>query len=158
VVSQVGAIGKHLALIGFMGAGKTTIGRQVAERIARPFVDTDEEIEQRFGPISELFEGRGESEFRRIEEQVVAEALAGPDSVIALGGGAVLSDATRERLRARALTIFLDVEVDTAWERVRGSDRPLARHEDDFRRLYETRQRFYIELADDTAEDAISPS
>ena len=67
--------GKHLALIGFMGAGKSTIGREVAERVARPFVDTDAEIERLHGPIPELF-GRGEPEFRRIEEQVVAEALA----------------------------------------------------------------------------------
>ncbi len=91
MVSEVGALGKHLALIGFMGAGKTTVGRQVAERIGRPFVDTDEEIEKRHGPIPELFE-RGEPEFRRLEEQIVAEALAGPKAVIALGGGAILAD------------------------------------------------------------------
>ena len=69
---MVGAVDKHLALIGFMGAGKTTIGRELARLTHRPFVDTDEEIEKRFGPIGELFE-RGEPEFRRIEEQVVAE-------------------------------------------------------------------------------------
>ena len=78
----VGALGKHLALIGFMGAGKSTIGREVAKRTARPFVDTDAEIERLHGPIPELFE-RGEPEFRRLEEQVVAEALAGPPSVVA---------------------------------------------------------------------------
>ena len=152
MVSEVGALGKHLALIGFMGAGKTTVGRQVAERIGRPFVDTDEEIEKRHGPIPELFE-RGEPEFRRLEEQIVAEALAGPNAVIALGGGAVLSALNRERLEARAFRVFIDVDVETAWERVRGSDRPLARSEDDFRRLYETRQRFYWELGDASAQD-----
>ena len=92
---MVGAVDKHLALIGFMGAGKSTLGRELARLTHRPFVDTDEEIEKRFGPIGELFE-RGEPEFRRIEEQVVAEALAGPTSVIALGGGAVLSEADPE--------------------------------------------------------------
>jgi shikimate kinase / 3-dehydroquinate synthase len=148
----VGALGKHLALVGFMGAGKTTIGRQVAERIGRPFLDTDEEIERRHGPISELFE-RGEPEFRRLEEQVVAEALAGPKAVIALGGGAILADATRERLRAQAYTVWLDVDDDTAWERVRGSDRPLARREDDFRQLFESRLPLYIEVMDAPASD-----
>jgi shikimate kinase/3-dehydroquinate synthase len=154
VVSQVGAIGKHLALIGFMGAGKTTIGREVAERTARPFVDLDWEIEKRHGAIPEIFEKRGEDEFRRLEEQVLAEVLAGPDAVIALGGGAVLSAPNRRRIETRAFRVFIDVDVETAWERVRGSDRPLARKEDDFRRLYETRQRLYVELGEDTAEDA----
>jgi shikimate kinase / 3-dehydroquinate synthase len=144
----VGALGKHLALIGFMGAGKSTIGREVAERVARPFIDTDEEIERRFGPIPQLFEEGGEPEFRRLEEQVVAEALAGPDAVIALGGGAVLSESTRERLRARAFTVFLDVDVETAWERVRGSGRPLAQREEDFRQLFEAREPLYHEVLD----------
>jgi shikimate kinase / 3-dehydroquinate synthase len=149
----VGALGKHLALIGFMGAGKSTIGREVAERTGRPFVDTDEEIERLHGPIPELFE-RGEPEFRRIEEQVVAEALAGPEAVIALGGGAVLSEQTRDRLEARAFRVFLDVDVETAWERVRGSGRPLARDEAHFRRLYETRQPIYTAIEHARARNA----
>jgi shikimate kinase/3-dehydroquinate synthase len=152
VVPEVGALGKHLALIGFMGAGKSTIGREVAERTGRPFVDTDEEIERRFGPIPALFE-RGEHDFRRIEEQVVAEALAGPDAVIALGGGAILSERTRQRLEARAFPVFLDVDVETAWQRVRESDRPLARNEHDFRRLYETRKPLYAAFEGAVAHD-----
>ena len=143
---MVGALEKHLALIGFMGAGKSTIGREVAERTQRPFVDTDDEIERRHGSIPELFD-RGEPEFRSVEEEIVAEALAGPDSVIALGGGAVLSPRTRERLEARAFTVHLAVEVEDAWERVRGSDRPLAQSENDFRRLHESRQGLYAETA-----------
>ena len=153
LVSQVGAIGKHLALIGFMGAGKSTIGREVAERTARPFIDTDEEIERLHGPIPDLFE-RGEREFRRIEEQVVAEALAGPPAVIALGGGAVLSEMTRERLGAHAFRVFLDVDVATAWGRVRDSDRPLARNESDFRELFEQRFPIYMQVGDAVAGDA----
>jgi 3-dehydroquinate synthetase len=153
VVSEIGALGKHLALIGFMGAGKTTAGQEVAERTGRPFVDTDQEIERRHGPIPELFE-RGEAEFRHLEEQVVAEALAGPDAVIALGGGAILSEATRERLRAQAFTVWLDVDVDAAWERVRGSDRPLAQREEDFRRLFETRRPLYVDVMDAPAGDS----
>jgi shikimate kinase / 3-dehydroquinate synthase len=149
----VGALGKHLALIGFMGAGKSTIGREVAERTARPFVDTDEEIERRFGPIPQLFEERGEPEFRRLEEQVVAEALAGPDAVIALGGGAILSELTRERMEAHAFPVFLDVDVETAWRRVQQSDRPLARNKDDFRRLYEARKPLYAAFEGAVAHD-----
>jgi shikimate kinase/3-dehydroquinate synthase len=137
-----------------MGAGKTTVGREVADRTRRPFVDLDREIEKRHGPISEIFEQRGEEEFRRLEEQALAGALAGPDAVLALGGGAVLSAVNRERLEARAFRVFLDVDIETAWERVRGSDRPLARNEQDFRRLYETRLRFYAELGDTAAQDA----
>ena len=155
LVSEVGALGKHLALIGFMGAGKSTIGREVAERTARPFVDTDAEIERLHGPIPELFE-RGEPEFRGLEEQVVAEALAGPPSVIALGGGAVLSEKTRERLRAHAYTVLIDVDVDNAWERVKGSNRPLARREEDFRELFAARRPVYTEAMDAPADDAES--
>ena len=136
-----------------MGAGKSTIGREVAERAARPFVDTDAEIERLHGPIPELFE-RGEPEFRRLEEQIVAEALAGPPSVIALGGGAVLSEKTRERLRAHAFAVQVAVDLDAAWERVRGSDRPLARDENDFRRLFAERQGVYAETADAAEADA----
>ena len=151
----VGALGKHLALIGFMGAGKSTVGRDVAERTARPFVDTDEETERLHGPIPELFE-RGEAEFRRLEEQVVAEALAGPPAVIALGGGAVLSEKTRQRLSAHAYTVLIEVDVDDAWERVRGSNRPLARNEEDFRRLFDSRRPIYGEAMDALADDAES--
>jgi shikimate kinase / 3-dehydroquinate synthase len=148
----VGALGKHLALIGFMGAGKSTIGREVAALTERPFVDTDEEIEKRHGPIPELFE-RGEPEFRRIEELIVAEALAGPPSVLALGGGAVLSPRTQERLRAHAFSVWLEVEAEDAWRRSRGSNRPLARSEEDFLRLYESRLEVYAGAADGVARD-----
>ena len=148
---MVGALGRHLAISGFMGAGKSTVGARVATLTARPFVDLDRLIEMRHGPIPELFEERGEPEFRRLEEETLAEVLAGPDAVVALGGGAVLSPLSRERLRARAFTVYLDVGVETAWKRVRGSDRPLAKREADFRKLYEARQAVYAEAADATA-------
>jgi len=155
VVGQdIGALAKHLALIGFMGVGKTTVGREVARLVERPFVDTDEEIEKRHGPIARIFEEQGEAEFRRLEEQVVAEALATPEpAVIALGGGALLADATRSRLR-RAHVIWLDVDADTAWERARGGERPLAREESEFRRLFDERSEAYSSLRDDVADNA----
>ena len=79
---------------------------------------------------------------------MLAEVLAGPEAVIALGGGAVLSPLNRERLRTRAFTVYLDVDFETAWARVRGTRRPLAQREDEFRRLYAKRQGGYAEVAD----------
>ena len=154
VGQDVGALRKHIALIGFMGAGKTTIGREVARLTQRPFVDTDEEVERRHGPIAEIFQERGESEFRRIEEQVVAEALSGPTAVIALGGGAVLSATTRDRLERSAFAVWVPVDLETAWARVRRSDRPLAQDRDHFKRLYDERAEIYDVLAQGSGDDA----
>jgi shikimate kinase/3-dehydroquinate synthase len=151
----VGAVDKHLALIGFMGAGKSTLGRELARLTSRPFIDTDEQIEQRFGPIGELFE-RGELEFRRIEEQVVAEALAGPTSVIALGGGAVLSEETRKRLDRTAFVAWVPVDVENAWLRVGDSGRPLARDREEFGRLYDERASLYERVAEGQGDDVQS--
>ena len=148
---DVGALGKHLALVGFMGAGKTTIGREVAARIDRPFVDTDEELERRHGSIAKIFDERGEAEFRALEEVVVAEALAASEpAVLALGGGAVVSEATR-RLVRRAHVVHLVVDVSAAWERVRDADRPLARDEEGFRRLFDERLEVYAAVCDGVA-------
>jgi 3-dehydroquinate synthetase/shikimate kinase len=147
------AVGRHIALIGFMGAGKTTVGREVARLTERPFVDVDEEIVARHGPIPDLFEA-GEPGFRRFEERVAADALAAREPrVVALGGGALGSAATRRLLRETAFTVLLSVEVEEAWRRVRASDRPLAQSEDAFRRLYEARQPVYRETADAAAAD-----
>ena len=143
MVSEVGAVGRHIALMGFMGAGKSTLGREVARLTERPFVDTDEEIEKRHGPIAAIFKERGEPEFRRMEEQIVAEALSGPTAVIALGGGAVLSAATQDRLDRSAFLVWVPVDLETAWARVRSSDRPLAQDPDDFKRLYDERAEIY---------------
>jgi shikimate kinase/3-dehydroquinate synthase len=133
-----------------MGAGKSTLGRQVAARLHRPFLDVDARIEESEGSIRELFE---QGVFREVEERVALEALMQPPSVVALGGGAVETPAIREALRARATTVLLEVDVEAAWERASGSDRPLAQHEAEFRELYERRQPLYDEVADDRARD-----
>jgi shikimate kinase/3-dehydroquinate synthase len=137
-----------------MGAGKSTLGAATAQRLGRRFLDLDVEIERHTGSsVPELFE-RGESEFREVEEQLAAWALESRELIVAaLGGGAVLSARTRELLRERAVTVLLDVEVDRSWERVRGSDRPLARTEQSFRRLYDERRPLYEEVADARAHD-----
>jgi shikimate kinase/3-dehydroquinate synthase len=149
------ALGRHLALAGFMGAGKTSVGADVAERIGRPFVDVDEEIERGAGAtIAELFD-RSEAAFRELEEEIVDEALRrSSPAVIALGGGSVLSERTRSALRERALCVLLEVEVDTAWERAGGAGRPLARDKQQFQALYEARQPVYDDVSDATARDA----
>ena len=137
-----------------MGAGKSTIGQEVAALSGRPFVDVDRELERRHGPISELF-GRGEPEFRRLEEEVAAEALASSTpAVIALGGGAVLSERTRRLLLRDAFTLWVDVDVAGAWQRVRNTGRPLARDEDQFRRLFDERRPLYEGVSAGVVESA----
>jgi shikimate kinase / 3-dehydroquinate synthase len=155
VVSQVGGLDKHIALIGFMGAGKSTIGREVARLTDRRFLDADEEIEKQHGPIAQIFEERGEAAFRAIEESLVRDLLrAHEPSVVALGGGAVLLEAVRDELGQRAFTVWIAVEEAVAWERVEGSGRPLARERESFRQLYEERQPLYERTSDAIADDA----
>ena len=134
-----------------MGAGKTTLGQEVARRLHRRFLDVDAQIEQREGSIRELFE-RGA--FREVEERIVLEALMMQPGVIALGGGAVETPSIREALSARATTVLVEVDVETAWQRVSGSDRPLAQDETAFGELYARRQPLYDEVADGRASDA----
>jgi shikimate kinase/3-dehydroquinate synthase len=139
-----------------MGAGKSTIATEVAQRLARPLVDTDETIEQRIGTtVADFFAQHGEPEFRRVEEEIALDALRRPEpAVVALGGGTVQSAAVRDELRRRALTVWLEIDVADAWARAAGPERPLARDEDDFRRLYEEREPLYGEVADARAGDA----
>jgi shikimate kinase/3-dehydroquinate synthase len=143
---------RHVALIGFMGAGKTTIGAQVAERLKRRFIDLDRVIEQEEGAsIPELL-GRGD--LRLIEETHAARILSTrPPTVIALGGGAVTSAVIRETLELNARTVFLPIDVDEAWRRVRESDRPLARDRASFGALFEERAPLYREVADTSGRD-----
>jgi shikimate kinase / 3-dehydroquinate synthase len=133
-----------------MGAGKSTVGRQVAERLGRPFIDLDRDLEQDLGtPIPDFFEQRGETAFRMQEEGYAIAALRLPEAaVIALGGGAVQTPSIRNELRDRAFTVLLEVDADTAWQRSAGSGRPLAQDESEFHALYERRRVLYDEVAD----------
>src|SRR5215210_757472 len=133
-----------------MGAGKSTLAREVALRLGRVGSDLDAMIEHAAGDdIHSFFVKRGEAEFRRLEEnETLFVFWASEPDVFALGGGAVLSEAVRDRLREHAFTVWVDVDVDTAWERVRGSDRPLAQDEQQFRALYEERLPLYEAVAD----------
>ncbi len=150
------ALDRHLALVGFMGAGKTTLGEVVAARLGREFVDLDREIERDVGEsIPEIFARRGEAEFRVLEQVAACDMLRrAKPAVVALGGGAVTSPAIRAALREHALTVYVEVDPGEAWQRVGGLDRPLALDEGSFRTLYEERQPLYRDVADATANDA----
>jgi shikimate kinase / 3-dehydroquinate synthase len=149
------ALDRHLALIGFMGAGKTLLGAQVAMRLGRRFVDLDRELERSLQQtIPELFEQRGETEFRLLEAEATLDTLCNDrPAVLALGGGAVESPAVRRALREQAFTVLVDVDVGVAWTRVGGGARPLARDEGRFRELFERRRPLYAEAADAVAAD-----
>jgi shikimate kinase/3-dehydroquinate synthase len=150
------ALGRHLALVGFMGAGKTTLAQEVAARIGRRVVDADRLLEGRAQiSIGAFFAQRGETEFRVAEASLARETFRqSPPAVVALGGGAVKTPEVQTTLRERALTVFVEIDVDTAWERARQTDRPLAQDEDVFPRLYDERQPLCRDVADAVADDA----
>ena len=136
-----------------MGAGKTTVGADVARRLGRPFLDVDRVVEETHGPIWELFEKEGEAAFRELEASFVRDVCSQSEpAVVAVGGGAVETRELIEELDS--LVVLLDVGVETAWERVRGSRRPLAQDEIEFRRRYELRRPLYERVADAHAADA----
>ena len=139
-----------------MGAGKTTLGPELAARLGREFVSVDAYVEQRAGTtIAELFSERGEPAFRELEEEAALEILGQRiPAVVELGGGAVTSGATRAALPANGFTVHLEASADEAWARVAGSDRPLARNVQEFRSLHEQRAPLYEEVADGSARDA----
>ena len=139
---------RWLVLTGYMGAGKTSVGRRVANRLDRAFTDADRVIEERAGmPIPEIFSKRGELWFRRTEERVIRDLLAGEAGVLALGGGAVESPRTRDLLRRTADVVWLRASPEVAWARVKDSDRPLATDEARFARRLAAREPNYREAA-----------
>lgn len=135
-----------------MGAGKTTVGRQLARRLGRRFLDSDHEIVERTGvPVSTIFEIEGEEGFRRREAQTIAELATGCDIVLATGGGAVLNPETRRRLRETGWVVYLNVPPALLFERTRHDrNRPLLRVSDPLARLeelYAIRDPLYRETA-----------
>ena len=138
-----------IALIGFMGAGKSTAARVAASALGLEAVDADQALEASLGSsISEVFERHGEAVFREAEERVTLELLAdGRERVIALGGGAVTSGRVRDALAGHQV-VWIDIDLSTAWARAADSGRPLARRRADFEQLFAEREPIYAAVAD----------
>lgn len=158
--------GRPLVLVGMMGAGKTTVGRRIASRLGRQFIDSDEEIERAAQmSIPEIFEQRGEAEFRAGEMRVIARLLKEKNIVLATGGGAFVNADTRALVKAEAVSVWLKADLDTLFERVsRRSNRPLLKTADPrgtLEKLIAERYPIYEEadltvLSRDVPQDAVA--
>jgi shikimate kinase len=139
-----------IVLVGFMGAGKTTVGQLLAEKLGLPFVDADLVIENRAGrSIREIFAADGEPAFRQLEHEVTADLLHGRDAVLALGGGAVEHPATQRALHGRPV-VYLQVAYDEAMLRVsHDTGRPML-SAPDLRAIFERRLAAYQTVATQT--------
>lgn len=154
---------QSVVLVGFMGAGKSAVGRELATALALPFVDSDELVVAEAGrSITALFAERGETDFRVLEESIVLRELgraARRACVLALGGGAVRSDLVRRALRGVPKVVWLTAPADELWTRVgrdagEAPERPLAADRESFGRLLAVREPLYQEVATLIAETA----
>jgi shikimate kinase len=155
-------------LVGFMGSGKSTVGRALADELGWNFFDLDEDIERRQGTaISQIFETQGEPEFRRLESEAlwdrVQSVQAGRPQVIALGGGAFLSQENFELVSSNGISLWLDCPWEMIERRTAGQNhRPLARDRDRFRELFQSRLSAYaradytVQVRDDDPRSALA--
>jgi shikimate kinase len=151
--------GNAVVLVGFMGAGKSSVGQALARQLNWVFEDLDERIERREGRmVAEIFRDSGELAFRRAEQsalqQVLEELSGGVARIVALGGGAFVQPGNAALLKFSGVpTVFLDAPVDELWQRCRkqaseaGTERPLLKSMEEFRQLYENRRKSYAEAA-----------
>jgi shikimate kinase len=118
---------RNLVIVGLMGAGKTAIGRMVASELGVPFIDSDHEIERVSRmTIPELFAAYGEPEFRKLEKRVISRLLKTGPRVLSTGGGAFMNEETRQAIKAGAVSVWLNADLETLWHRVSKRDnRPL---------------------------------
>jgi len=151
--------GNAVFLVGFMGAGKSSVGRALGQRLNWLFEDLDDRIQAREGrSVAEIFRDSGESAFRQAEhaalQHVVDELRRGSARVVALGGGAFVQKENASLLQSSGVpTVFLDAPVEELWERCRrqaseaGAERPLLRSVEQFRELYKARRRSYAKAS-----------
>jgi shikimate kinase len=146
-------------LVGFMGAGKTTLGRQVAERMGLPFVDLDQRIERTSGrSIPEIFAGEGEDGFRRRESLALGELLEREENfVLATGGGAFTMEANRRLMKSAGIVVWLDVPIGEILARIEGGERPLWKTPEEARALHQRRRGSYEQAHHRLALDGASP-
>ena len=147
---RAAALHKTVVMVGMMGAGKTAVGRALAQRLGVPFLDSDAEIEHAANmSIPEIFERDGEAFFRDRESQVIGRLLKGAPCVLSTGGGAFLAEANRRMISERGVSVWLKADLSVLWNRVRHKDtRPLLRTADPratLRALYEARVPLYSE-------------
>lgn len=148
--------GRSVVLVGLMGAGKTSIGRRLAERLGLPFIDADHEIVAAAGKsIPDIFSEHGEAHFRDGERKVIARLLENGSQVLATGGGAFMNEETRVGIKQHGVSIWLKADIETLLERVaKRGGRPLLESDDPegvLRRLAEVRYPVYA-MADITVE------
>ena len=148
---------RNIFLIGPMGAGKSTIGRQLAQMLGMEFMDSDSVIEERAGAdIDWIFDVEGEAGFRKREERIINELTQGQGVVLSTGGGSILSKDNRNVLSARGIVIYLETTIDKQFERTqRDKKRPLLQNDDPRKTLDELakiRNPLYEEIADITLQ------
>jgi shikimate kinase len=151
--------GRHIVLIGMMGAGKTTVGSRLARALDRPFIDSDVQVEQRTArTVREIFETDGEAAYRALESEVLAEALASEEpAVIAAAGGTILDPNNRRRMKDFGTVVFLEAAPSELLPRVGGQDhRPLLR--DDPAGVLEQMDVIRRPLYEDTADHVVDVS
>ena len=139
---------KNLVLIGFMGTGKSSVGKALAKKTGRTLLDVDQHIEEvQKRRIADIFENDGEVAFRKIEKSAIREASGGKNLIITTGGGAVLDAENLEALKANGILVALEASPETIYQRVKDSrHRPLLRSNDvpaEIRKLLEARRPFY---------------
>jgi len=155
-------LARSIVMVGLMGAGKTSIGRRLAQKLHVPFIDSDTEIEKAANEtIAEIFARDGEAVFRAGERRIIARLLDGPVQVLATGGGAFMDPSTRERIRERGISVWLRADLETLVERTtRRQHRPLLNNGDPrivLTKLIETRYPVYAE-ADITIDSLAGPT
>jgi shikimate kinase len=146
-------LAEHILLVGMMGSGKTTVGRALAAALARPHLDSDEQVEAATGrTVPEILERDGEAAFRAAEKTALATAIASGDArVVSVAGGAVLDPDNRERMRQSGTVVWLRARPETLTDRVGdGAGRPLLAGDvaANLRRLYDERRALYESVAD----------
>lgn len=156
------ALSRPVVLVGLMGVGKSSVGKRLARRLRLPFVDADEAIEQAHDlSITEIFEKFGETYFRDGERRVISRLFDGRPQVVATGGGAFCNDETRALILKKALSIWIDADVDTLVSRVSRRDtRPLLKDKDPYEvlsRLKEQREPFYEQADIKVMSDNLPP-